>query len=221
MNSLQKLRQGWDEAARADAMFNILTLAEYQNGGWPPEEFFAHGRREVEAALQYLKEVECSPLPGFVIDFGCGVGRLTQAFGAAALGPVRGLDVSKEMIVRARQFNRFPESQVEYVQTDKCPLPVKARSATLVYTNIVLQHMPNPLKRSYICDFMRMLARDGVLMMQIQDGPDYEHPHHWLSMYGMTEEAVRRSVNRNGGRVRAVRAEPMGQWVSKTYVVTR
>ena len=54
MTDLQTIQKGWDQAAREDAMFNIITFADKKNGGWTAEEFFAHGEAEIDAAMKRL-----------------------------------------------------------------------------------------------------------------------------------------------------------------------
>ena len=89
-------------------MFNIITFADKKNGGWTAEEFFAHGEAEIDAAMKRLASLglwhEGCP-HGQALDFGCGIGRLTQAL-MTYYDWVYGVDISPEMIDRAEEYGR-------------------------------------------------------------------------------------------------------------------
>ena len=187
MTSLSEIQAGWDQAAREDAMFNIVTFADKANGRWTPEEFFAHGRAEIDAAISRLADVNLKLTFGRALDFGCGVGRLTQSL-AWYFRRVDGVDVSEEMIFRAKLLNKHPR-RVEYWPSRKT-LPFREDTFDFVYTMITLQHMPKELQRGYVREFFRVLKPGGVAMFEIPEGEDYRHPNEWLSMYGVDRTEV-------------------------------
>jgi SAM-dependent methyltransferase len=204
MMDLQMIQAGWDDAAREDAMFNIITHADRINGGWTAPEFFAHGQAEIDKAMARLDTLEVHPRRGRALDFGCGVGRLTQAL-AEYFKRADGVDVSPEMVDQARSHNRHP-GRVEYhLNTQR--IPFRAGTFDLIYTMIVLQHMPRNLQRGYVKEFFRVLKPGGVAMIDIPDGPDYLHPNEWLSMYGTPRVMVEEWIDDAGGRL--VDAEPL------------
>ena len=78
---LTQLKKNWNELATKDALWSILPDPKKKNNKWQLEEFFRTGEKE---ALNVLKELEFLGLEinhGRCLDFGCGVGRLTQALG--------------------------------------------------------------------------------------------------------------------------------------------
>jgi hypothetical protein len=104
MTDLRVIQAGWDYAAVEDAMFNIVTMTEKANGGWTPVDFFAHGRAEIDAAKARLETLGLGERHRRALDFGCGIGRLTQAL-ASHYVHVDGVDISPEMINLACLYN--------------------------------------------------------------------------------------------------------------------
>ncbi len=71
------------------------------------------------------------------------------------------------MIETARQFNRYPDKCIYYLnEADNLKL-FKSDTFNFIYSNIVLQHMELRYSRSYIKEFMRILAPNGVLVFQM------------------------------------------------------
>ena len=189
-------RGGWDHAAREDAMFNIITFADKANGGWTAEEFFAHGQVEIDAAMDRLKTLHLGEGHGRALDFGCGIGRLTQAL-ANHYDRVDGVDISQEMVTLAVEHDRHG-CTYHVNQTEDLAL-FEDDTFDLVYSMIVLQHMPQHLQRGYVREFFRVLKPGGVAMFEMPDGPNYRHPNGWLSMYGVARLTVEGWIAEAGG----------------------
>ena len=83
----------------------ILTEPDKRHGGWDVEEFFASGRAEVDEAIGRLGALGLRPRRGRALDFGCGVGRLTQAL-AWHFDECVGVDIAPSMVEHARRYNR-------------------------------------------------------------------------------------------------------------------
>lgn len=206
MTSLDRIRLGWDKAAREDAMFFIITDPTKANGGWTPEEFFAHGQREIDDAMEYVEGVMAGAGHeldrGRALDFGCGVGRLTQAL-AAHFRRVDGVDISPEMIERAEGHNQHA-SKVHYRVNDE-RLPFRASSFSFIYSIIVLQHVPRALARAYVKEFFRVLKPGGVVHFELPEGPHYPHPIACLSMWTATPDEVKEWLAEDGAELLAIR----------------
>jgi SAM-dependent methyltransferase len=199
MADLDTIRDGWDQAAREDAMGNILTDTQRA-----PDEFFAHGQAEIDQAMGRLDELGLrGERREMALDFGCGVGRLTQALGLEYDLAI-GADVSAEMVTRAIRLNRRG-LRVTYVNTGERLLDDFAPGQfDLIYSRITLQHMPQELQRGYIGEFIQLLAPEGVAMFQLPECPDSGHGCSWLSMYGTPRADVEAWVADAGGKVLGV-----------------
>ena len=164
---LERLRSDWDALAKRDALWAILTDESKVDGGWDVAEFFATGEIEMATVMGCLAEVSCVPdASGAALDFGCGVGRLTQAM-ARRFAACVGMDISEEMIRKAERLNEY--AHCSYVTSVAEQLPFADESFAFVYSNIVLQHVPRRLAAGYLREFVRVLAPGGVLVFGVQD----------------------------------------------------
>jgi predicted TPR repeat methyltransferase len=77
-------------------------------GGWDLDEFFATGISDTRQVMGWVEETGCPAERGSALDFGCGVGRVTQALGDH-FEHVTGVDIPPAMLELARQYNRHGE----------------------------------------------------------------------------------------------------------------
>ncbi len=130
----------WERAAQIDPLWAILSDPTRHGRRWDLPSFFETGRREISLLLYQLRQLGHSPRPCRALDFGCGVGRLTQALGAT-FADVIGVDVSPTMIRLANQLNRSPGT-VRYVLNQSPGLDqFESGLFDFVYSDIVLQHL--------------------------------------------------------------------------------
>ncbi len=163
---LEVQRKTWDVLAEVDPMWAILTEDQKRGGKWNPEEFFERGRMEVNTLLSELESLGVHLEKGKVLDFGCGLGRLTQAF-CEHFSACTGVDISPKMITKAQEFNRFPK-RCHYIVNEVPDLKQFSDSSfDIVYSNIVLQHIPPVVSKRYIREFARVIRPAGVIVFQI------------------------------------------------------
>lgn len=166
LNAITFIRRQWELNARTDPYWAILTRPDRRNRRWQKDEFFATGREIVQHHLRLLDQKGVAYTRGRVLDFGCGVGRLSQAL-AREFDQVVGLDVSDQMLMLARA-NLAGQANVHYVKNLRPDLGMfRNGEFDFVYTLITLQHMPPALARAYLAEFVRVLRPDGVAFFQI------------------------------------------------------
>jgi SAM-dependent methyltransferase len=241
--TLERVERQWTKLGEQDPMWAILTEPEKRSGQWEEKEFFETGVREIEEVLRIAESVATVRFET-AIDFGCGVGRLSQAL-ARRFNRVLGIDVSKPMIEGAKRLNRFPD-RCCYLHNSAADLrAVETESADLVYSNITLQHMVPALSRRYIQDFFRVVRPGGQVIFQLPSRPRsvlrYRTKRmlplaltNWLwrvrsgspeaiESYFISEASVQALVRQSGGRV--VKALPDHQgppgWESRKYYCMR
>ncbi len=166
---LWQVRRHWDSFARKDPFWAVLTTAGKEANQWKIEEFFASGQSEVDAALAAIQ----ARLPGLgrsrALDFGCGMGRITQAL-ARHFDRVAGIDISADMLAHARRHNRHGD-RVDYQHNAVAHLGRFADGAfDLIFSVITLQHMAPEYSRRYLAEFMRICAPGGAVYFQLPAG---------------------------------------------------
>lgn len=162
---LWQVQRHWDELAKADPLWAVLTEADRHGRKWTAEEFYATGRAEVGADLARIGQLQPALARRRALDFGCGAGRLTQAL-AGYFESVVGVDISPQMIELARRHSTNP--RVSFLQSARPDLQeFDAGSFDLVYSRITLQHVAPRYTRRYLEEFVRILAPGGLAWIQV------------------------------------------------------
>ena len=166
---LKNLQKHWEAFGQMNPMGAILTgnhLPVPWDRQWDDNAFFQTGVAEIDQVMEYAASLPVSFARQRALDFGCGIGRLTQAL-AAHFSEVRGVDIAPSMIKAAYQFNAYG---------DRCHYDLNLASDLrlfpndhfdFIYSNIVLQHMEPRYSRKYIREFIRVLVRGGLLIFQL------------------------------------------------------
>jgi SAM-dependent methyltransferase len=202
MSKLSGLKRDWESLAHKDALAAILTDETKSGGRWDIPQFMATGDAEIETVLQHLAAIGLQPDPsGAVLDFGCGVGRLTQAL-ARRFPSCVGVDISQEMITRANALNQY--GHCRYVMSATPHLAFEDEEFSFLYSNLVLQHVSRRFAVSYLREFIRVLAPGGVLVFGVQDSfatPDLSSSLTRLRHILHPRSRVRGWFRRSGGEM--------------------
>ena len=165
---LQRLKENWDALGRQDALGVILSYPLRVND-WRIEEFFETGEREIREVLDAGGRFGVPAERRTALDFGCGVGRLTQAM-CGYFERCHGVDIAPSMLEVAEQLNRHGE-RCRYHLNDSPTLAMFDDGAfDFVYSNITLQHIEPAYSRRYIAEFVRVLRPGGLLVFQLPSG---------------------------------------------------
>lgn len=165
---LKKMQEDWDERARANARYFVNTART----DWTDEEFFNSGRQTVaEEILTDMINI-CQgkdPKQMRVLEIGCGAGRVTRAL-AEIFGEVHGVDVSGEMVARAREALRDCPNAFVY-QNNGMDLSVLPAGLVFdfAFSCIVFQHIPSrEIIENYVREVNRVLRPGGLFKFQVQ-----------------------------------------------------
>lgn len=188
---LEKMRQDWDDRARENARHFIAT----GRTEWNSTEFFDSGRLNVfHEILTDLGNV-CrgkSAKEMKVLEIGCGAGRMTRAL-AEVFGEVYAVDVSGEMIARAREALADVRN-VHLFQNNGADLQVLGEARIdFAFSYIVFQHIPSrEIIYNYVREVHRLLEPGGLFKFQVQGGQpsEGEQPDTWLGVHFSDEDAV-------------------------------
>jgi SAM-dependent methyltransferase len=163
---LAELKKHWHEFGKTDPLWAILAEPDKKNNRWDIDEFFRTGETDVAAILKYIEELPFRLKRGRALDFGCGVGRLTQAL-CERFDYCCGVDIARSMIRLAQKLNRHGE-KCRYVLNERNDLKLFGTDTfDFVCSLITLQHMKPEYSKSYILELLRVLAPGGILFFQL------------------------------------------------------
>lgn len=133
---------------------------------WEEDAFFTLGAEEINAFMALVRALWPQLAMGHALDFGSGVGRLSQAL-ATHFERVHGVDIAPSMVEAARLYNRHGE-RVRYTLNCHDDLRLFTDSSfDFIYSNITLQHIRPAFAQRYIKEFTRVLRPMGGLAIQI------------------------------------------------------
>jgi SAM-dependent methyltransferase len=168
--------QFWDARAREHALFYVDNTLDYADPD--VERFWAGGEEALEGLLHEL-DVTVGDTDE-IVEIGCGVGRLTRGLAARA-AHVTALDVSAEMLARARELNPHLEN-VSWLHCDGRSLAgVADASANGCVSHVVFQHLPDPeLTLGYVREMARVLRPGGWTAFGVSTDPAVHRPRRRL-----------------------------------------
>jgi SAM-dependent methyltransferase len=156
------MRGYWDERARQNAAWYVDTSLSFDHPDM--EKFFANGHVIVAEALDTPPAIAPKE-HGHAVEIGCGLGRICLAL-ASRFDRVTGVDISSEMIDRAREM--VTDEKVTFTVGEGDNLgSIPDASVDLVLSFTVFQHIPIiPVIEAYIRDVGRVLRPGGVFVFQ-------------------------------------------------------
>jgi SAM-dependent methyltransferase len=169
---LEGLRSSWERLGSVDPLWAVLSEPGRRDGGWERDvdAFMETGRRQIDAMLARLEQLGSTPTFGRALDFGCGVGRLTQALGDH-FEEVTGVDIAESMVARARELDRHGGRCRYVVNTDPDLRSIATASMDFVHSSITLQHIPPPFGARYVGELVRVLRPGGTGVLQVPAAP--------------------------------------------------
>jgi SAM-dependent methyltransferase len=132
-------------------------------------QFEAFGILERAILIQYgLK-------PGdYVVDVGCGSGRLAKPLSEFLRGPYLGIDVVPDLVDFARSLVQRPDWRFEVAAGFE--IPEKAGRADMVCFFSVFTHLLHEQSFVYLKDATRVLKRGGRIIFSFLE---FAMPNHW------------------------------------------
>jgi ubiquinone/menaquinone biosynthesis C-methylase UbiE len=164
---IREQERDWNELAELDPYWAILTSPGTRFGGWDSDEFFATGTTEIDAVMRHVAELGHPQGRARALDFGCGLGRLTRPL-AGHFDECVGVDISEGMVRGARQLNADIPAATFVVNAAEDLGRFADQSFDLIYSVIVLQHVPDRgTIESYIAEFCRVMRPGGLAIFQL------------------------------------------------------
>ena len=164
--NLKELKYNWDKFGQLDPFWAVLSLNNKKGNKWESDKFFKTGQEEIERLINSVENSGIELSRKKALDFGCGVGRLTQAL-AQYFYEVYGVDISPSMLNLAHKYNSYGQ-KCQYFLNDTDNLKLfKDNQFDFIYSNITLQHMKPIYSQKYIKEFFRVLSPQGLLIFQL------------------------------------------------------
>lgn len=198
---LEKMRQDWDDRARVNAEYYVAT----GNDKWTAEDFFASGDVTVQNFVLTDMQNICqgrNPKSMTVLEIGCGVGRLTKSL-AGIFGEVYAVDISSEMVARARaNLQGVPNAHI-YQNNGQDLSVLPPVSIDFAFSCIVFQHIPSTwIIENYIAEVGKRIRPSGLFKFQAQGAPIEEQPDDTWVGVGISEDQAREIAARTGFEMR-------------------
>lgn len=168
--SLKRLQETWETLGTEDPLWAIHSDPAKKGNRWDLEEFLGSGNGVIDRYAALLAAQGAPARFEKVLDFGCGVGRLTLAWTRHA-DRVTGVDISGPMIEQGRRILAGQEAvRLELNQAENLALFPDA-SFDLVFSHIVLQHIPWKYAQGYLREFARVCKPGGWVAFQLPSRP--------------------------------------------------
>ena len=164
--SLQTNKRQWEDLGQLDPFWGMTGTNRFNR--WDVEAFLHTGSEQVARLLQQIAHFERPKQWTTVLDFGYGVGRLSNAFRVHFEHYV-GIDIAESLIIKAHQLHANL-SQAHFIVSASPTLPIISNSCDMVYCWGVLQHVPDQtIALRYVAEFVRVMRPEGLLTFTTLD----------------------------------------------------
>lgn len=167
---LERIAREWRRFGEQDAHWSVLTSEAFRTERLAEtiDAFYESGVAAIEQILAPLRRLGISQQSiQTVLDFGCGVGRLSLAL-AARFPNVHGVDISPAHIRHAEARKAaVGKNNVLFSSIDALADLDRYRNFDLVVSVIVLQHNPPPIIARILKELLLSLAMNGTAIVQI------------------------------------------------------
>lgn len=158
---LQELQRNWETFGKEDPLWAVASRPEKADNNWDVQEFFDTGTKHIGRILKWMEANGYPHEHRTALDFGCGVGRLTQAL-CEHFQTCVGIDIAPSMLAKAREFNRYGHRCVYRLNEAEDLSLFREQTFDMVQTAHVLQHIRPPQSLRYIQEFIRVLKPGGL-----------------------------------------------------------
>ena len=160
-------QRAWEDWGSVDPLYAVLTDPKYRGNGGDINEFLASGEEFVSNVVAQCDGLGLAKSHERALDFGCGVGRLTAPL-SARFETMIGLDISQNMVDRARELHRERSNCSFELHREADLRRFPDGYFDLVLSVLVLQHLPSEVAiLRYLDEFVRVLRPKGALVVQL------------------------------------------------------
>ncbi len=238
---LQGVQKAWDKLGERAPLESMLA-APVSRRITKVEEYFAFGKEHTDEVMAYIKSLGIDLKRQRAVDFGCGLGKSTQAL-ANYFDEVYGVDIAPSILKLADSYNRHP-LRCQYILNETNDLSrFQDDSVDFICCFGVLVAVAPHICQEYLKEFIRILRPGGVLVFQLPSEPVrtmkgfmfrvaptnllnvYRRAKYGLEVYAMRKTDVMEVIRRVGGTAMNVREDAthrVGEsWLSFEYFVMK
>jgi SAM-dependent methyltransferase len=230
----------WDNLARRNPVGAMLP-ADLSGRIADMEQFFASGQREIDGVMKYIGSLGIDIRRRKALDFGCGLGRMTQAL-ANYFDEVLGVDIAPAILEMANKNNRHP-AKCKYLLNQTNNLKVfENNTFDFIWCYGVLHLVEPRFFKDYINEFFRVLAPGGLAVFHQSAEPAktlkglllrstparllnvYRRAKYGFEVHSMRRADVIELVKSAGGTVLDIREDrrtPGPTWVGFQYCAVK
>lgn len=198
---LTRIEASWQAMGEQEPHWSVITSDAFRKATLDEkmEAFLAMGRENVDrvAAAVERAGLDFGALRS-VIDYGCGVGRVSAAYAGRGL-QVTGVDISAAHLEVAAETLARTGGQADFVQLTEIADIDRLPQADLLYSLIVLQHNPPPVITAILQRLLRRVRPGGLVYLQLptyRDGYSYsvaedlEAPEGYMEMHVLPQPVL-------------------------------
>jgi 2-polyprenyl-3-methyl-5-hydroxy-6-metoxy-1,4-benzoquinol methylase len=233
---LSRIRAAWRSIGETEPHYSVLASDAYRSRNFNKyrNRFYASGFIDVKRALAFLSRNRIDPSSiHHVLDYGCGVGRLTVAL-ARRFPVVTGIDISDTHLNHAKRHACDQGiKNVDFVRMVDLKQLNSVNGIDFIFSLIVLQHNPPPIIAFILRTLFGALNHGGCALFQIPtfirgfsfSTPGYlSRQHSPMEMNAIPQRVVFDIVRESGCDILEVRedsAAGSAAIVSHTFPVQR
>ncbi len=189
-----RMRDEWNERAREDAHYYVA----FGRRGQDDSEFFATAGEILTTFYRELRRgTPTDATRRRFLEIGCGPGRLMKPL-SELCGEIHGVDVSGEMIARAKMNLAGIDHAFPGVGTGST-LDFPDEYFDFVYSYAVFQHIPShDVVFSYLRETIRVLKPGGIARLQLNGLPKSAAEYTTWAGVRVTGDEIRRFAQEQG-----------------------
>lgn len=173
---IKQLQENWEIFGKEDPLWAICTDHSKRFNNWDEQEFFETGSAVIDRAIIWMDESGYPKQRRTALDFGCGVGRLTQPL-CDHFKTCIGVDIASSMIELAREYNTHGKNCIYHHNENDNLSCFKDDTFDLVFTEHVLQHIHPAIAKRYVAEFIRVLRPGGLARFHCPSAmPTFAYP---------------------------------------------
>jgi len=175
----------WSNYGKKEPYWSVITQDEYTNKNINKniDSFYESGKPQSKWILQEIINLIPDFNPEKILDYGCGVGRITKHFSNAT-----GCDISQPHLEIAKK-----ECTNEFIliEPGNCP-----KYYDLIYSLIVLQHNHPEMMKKCIYSILDSLTLKGIAFLHIPYSvPPMKNVNGIMEMNGLSKEEINEVIS--------------------------